>query len=325
MKKIAIIIPYFGALPPYFEIWLKSAERNKGFDFVIFTDDKKISKYALTDNIKVIIENFSEFRNRFQKKLSFKISMDYPYKICDYRPMYGIALAEFLKEYDYWGFGDFDAILGDLDKFVVPKLEENYDRVYNFGALSLYRNTSKMNNLFKERSDYRDCLSYKYVYTTNFSLYFDEMGGHRYGCGQSTIASRRKDINIFMNNECADVNPNFYNFELFISHEKYDYFEYNHGKLLGIRNGKKIREYVYLHLQKRNLKIDSAVNSEMFYIGPSLISSDKRKIIKNYKDKSKKITFMRNTVVRKSKNAVKLINQGAIKFIFNSLSGRINI
>lgn len=40
--KVAIILPYFGKLPNYFQLWIKSAEMNKDFDFLIFTDNTNV-------------------------------------------------------------------------------------------------------------------------------------------------------------------------------------------------------------------------------------------------------------------------------------------
>ncbi|NRO27084.1 DUF6625 family protein [Lactobacillus helveticus] len=143
MKKIAIIIPYFGKIPPIFEAWLISAESNKNIDFIIaicdfiiFTDDISIKKYKVTDNIKIYIESFDDFKQRFQEKINFKISLDYPYKLCDYRPMYGLVLSDLLKEYDFWGFGD-------LSQYITNDVLNSFDRIFNYGALSLYKHEEK--------------------------------------------------------------------------------------------------------------------------------------------------------------------------------------
>ncbi|OXC22972.1 hypothetical protein AYP82_08215 [Lactobacillus crispatus] len=325
MNRIAIVIPYFGKLPYYFETWLYSAKKNKNIDFLIFTNDREIVRYKLEDNIKVYIEEFENFKERFQKEISFPISLEYPYKICDYRPMYGIALKDILKNYDFWGFGDLDMVLGDIKQFISKETMENYDRIYNYGALSIYKNSSKMNNLFKEKNNYADCLSYKYVFNTNFSLYFDEMGGHKYGYGQSTVAIRKKNIKILINKDCADINPKYYNFKLFVTNQNFDYFEYVDGKIWGIVRNKRVKEFVYLHFQKRNIKIDSEINQNHFYIGPSLISSSKNKILKNCKDKRQVRKFVKNKIVTKSNRTLKLIKQGAIKYILNSICKKVNV
>ena len=40
MRKIVLIVPYFGKMPTYFELWMLSASYNKSIDFVILTDNE---------------------------------------------------------------------------------------------------------------------------------------------------------------------------------------------------------------------------------------------------------------------------------------------
>lgn len=40
MKKIRLIIPYFGRLPKFFPYFLLTAKRNQKIDFLIYTDQK---------------------------------------------------------------------------------------------------------------------------------------------------------------------------------------------------------------------------------------------------------------------------------------------
>lgn len=42
MNKIAIIIPYFGSLPNYYDVWKKSVIKNETIDFYLVTDIKNI-------------------------------------------------------------------------------------------------------------------------------------------------------------------------------------------------------------------------------------------------------------------------------------------
>ena len=144
-KKVAVIIPYFGSFPNYFDYWLKSALTNKDFDFLIFTDNLN---YKTQGNVHFINMSFSEFRELVQKQVEFKICLKDPYKICDYRPVFGSALKDYLVNYDFWGFGDVDVILGDLSHFITPEILDNYDKIYELGHLTLLRNNDKCNNLW---------------------------------------------------------------------------------------------------------------------------------------------------------------------------------
>ena len=41
-----------------------------------------------------------------------------PYKLCDYKPVYGLIFDEDLQDYDFWGHCDVDLIFGDIRKFI---------------------------------------------------------------------------------------------------------------------------------------------------------------------------------------------------------------
>ena len=57
MNKIAIIIPYFGSLPNYYDVWKKSVIKNETIDFYLVTDIKNIKNEKKESlNIKVKID-----------------------------------------------------------------------------------------------------------------------------------------------------------------------------------------------------------------------------------------------------------------------------
>lgn len=52
--SIAIIVPYFGSFPNYFDLWLKTAEFQKGLvDFLLFTDCQ-VEQEIIPSNVRVI-------------------------------------------------------------------------------------------------------------------------------------------------------------------------------------------------------------------------------------------------------------------------------
>lgn len=52
MKKIILILPYFGKLPNFFYLWLQSAINNSTIDFLIVTDC--VIQYEIESNIKIL-------------------------------------------------------------------------------------------------------------------------------------------------------------------------------------------------------------------------------------------------------------------------------
>ncbi|MBY0481821.1 MAG: hypothetical protein K2Q21_10720, partial [Chitinophagaceae bacterium] len=100
-----------------------------------------------------------------------------PYKICDFRPAYGVIFNEFLKPYDFWGHIDEDIILGRLKRFITTKDLGKYDIItmrhdYLVGCLTLYKNTPKINRLYTKNRDY------KLVFSCPDNLGFDETNFH---------------------------------------------------------------------------------------------------------------------------------------------------
>ncbi|CNA88556.1 DUF6625 family protein [Streptococcus pneumoniae] len=180
MKKIRIIIPYFGKLPTFFPYFLLTAKRNQKIDFLVYTD-QKVDEFAMLNakNIEFVTLSFDELREKVQSKFDFKISLKTPYKFCDYRPAYGLIFEEELKGYDYWGFCDTDVLLGDIYQFLEEHsfFENDYARYGLFGHLQIFKNLREVNHIFMsgQGSDYR--LDYHNVYTSEQSFIFDESEG----------------------------------------------------------------------------------------------------------------------------------------------------
>lgn len=143
--KIGIIVTWFGKLPPYFDAWLLSAEYNKSVDFLVFTDCNVVSD---SPNIIVYKTTLQETLKNFEEKLGRKIRIENSYKFCDCRAFFGITYADYLQDYDFWGYCDIDLVFGNLRKFLTDELLDKYDRFYQYGHLSIFRNTEKINHLY---------------------------------------------------------------------------------------------------------------------------------------------------------------------------------
>lgn len=101
MKKIRLIIPYFGKLPKFFPYFLLTAQRNEKIDFLIYTD-QKVDQFELlnAENIEFKTLSFEDFREKVQSKFDFEISLKTPYKLCDYKVAYGfIFFKQFLNTF----------------------------------------------------------------------------------------------------------------------------------------------------------------------------------------------------------------------------------
>lgn len=259
MKKILFICPYFGTYPNYFNLTLNSIKNNPTIDWLIITDIKK--EYDYPDNVKVIYMSFFELQKKIQSYFDFKISLNAPFKMCDFRPAYGIVFKDYLSDYDFWGHCDFDCIYGNLRKFLPENILDTHERIYCLGHMSLYKNTNIINNMFKNKLDkYTD---YKEIFTHDKPYSFDEMG--------IILILTNNNIKIYNKFVFADIYPweqplrcvettaniSEKKHTSYINKERRQIFEYDNGILNSIyldnthEKSIKRREYMYIHLQRR--------------------------------------------------------------------------
>jgi len=270
-NKICVLIPYFGSFKNYFELWLASASLNSKIDFFIFTNEK--SKFELPENVKWISMSFKEVYNRIQNLVSFKISLNQPYDLCDFKPTYGLAFQDYIQKYDWWGFGDVDLIYGDLSVYISEENLNKYEKMLDLGHLTFIKNSSKNNLMWREEVD--RVWSYKEAFRYPYCFHFDEGGGFSYIFNKKCkyIYHEIPGMTNF-----ADISPSYDGFRLAYGgpNEESYIFCWQNGRLLGItkKNGKLVeREFTYVHLQKRNMKIEESdiqsMIKEGFYIFPN--------------------------------------------------------
>lgn len=172
MKSICYVVPYFGKLPKGFQMWLLSCSTNETIDWILYTDDK--TEYNYPKNVKVKYCSYDNIKNKIQSFYDFKVSIEMPWKLCDFRPAYGEIFADDLVEYDFWGHCDMDLIWGDIRKFITDDILDKYEKIGFQGHSTLYKNTPEVNQRYKIQID--EELNYKKVFTSEKGCFFDETG-----------------------------------------------------------------------------------------------------------------------------------------------------
>lgn len=172
MKRIAIIICYFGKLPWYLKYFLHSCAYNPSVDFYIVTDDNSFGEDCPT-NVCFVFKTFQEINKLATEKLGFAVNIEDGYKFCDFKPAYGFLFSEIISGFHFWGHGDIDVIFGNIRNFVTDEIMENYDLIsirpdWTPGCFLLFKNIAKMNNLFMQSNDYEK------VFSSNRHFCFDE-------------------------------------------------------------------------------------------------------------------------------------------------------
>ncbi|HBK82673.1 MAG TPA: hypothetical protein DDZ41_03615, partial [Flavobacterium sp.] len=178
LTSIGVLTCWYGAYPWYFPYYVHSCSFNTSIDFFIITDnhDEIPNK---PDNLIIINKTLEDIKKIATEKLGFQVSLEYSFKLNDFKPAYAFLFPEIFKGYDYWGQCDLDLIYGDIRFFLNEDFLNNYDYLsmrhdYTTGCFSLYRNSDKMNTFFMKSKDYRSVLS------SFRSCCFDECGSKGY-------------------------------------------------------------------------------------------------------------------------------------------------
>lgn len=244
--KIALIVCWMGELPDYFDLWEYSCSKNIDYDFFIFTDHPKKDKY---ENVHFIQFDLNDFNELVYKKIKIKTNVTKAYKLCDFKPVYGAIFEDYLKKYDYWGHCDIDLIFGRISDFLPSNLICQYEKINKHGHFVLYKNNSKMNNLFKKEGS---IFNYKDVFMSNENFAFDEYTG-------LNMISKKQNIKLYCTNDFADIDKSLKRY-VCKNHLNYKYqmYLYKDGKIYKIYYDKNFqeKEMMYLHFQKKIPKIN---------------------------------------------------------------------
>ena len=266
MKKIIVIIPHFGTLPPQYKMWRASALFNSDIDFLFFTD----CDVAPAPNIIVHKMSFADFRQNIQDKFDFQIVLDRPYKICDYRPAFAYIFSEYVKDYAFWGWGDLDVVYGDIRHFVTDEVLSRYKMISGFGHFTLYHNDEYANTFFMKAVD--GYVDYKEALTQQCSMYYDEYNYK--GFGDKWLGCHPEDCWLEWPFDNVSRPKEAYHFNSLNRDWKQVLFEHVGNKLYMIRFNKgklEKKESLYAHFQHRGFMKDKVTDYSHFLVTPRTI------------------------------------------------------
>lgn len=144
------------------DLYLYSCSRQKQIDFLFYTDCGIPKK--MYQNTKFKEMRYCDYCRLVSEKLGIDFSSDNsPYKLCGCKPFYGLIHDEDLVEYDFWGFGDIDLILGNLNILINKETLNRYDFISTHservsGHLFVIRNTKNNNDLCKKIPNWKKYL-----------------------------------------------------------------------------------------------------------------------------------------------------------------------
>lgn len=159
LKSIAVITCWYGEYPWYLPYFIHSCIFNATIDFFIITSNSEAIANK-PENVKIIYRELDEIIATASEKLGFKVNIDYPYKLCDFKPAYGFLFPEIIEGYDFWGQSDLDIIYGNVRDFITLSMLNQYDFIslrhdYTTGCFALYKNNDMMNTFFMRSKDFK--------------------------------------------------------------------------------------------------------------------------------------------------------------------------
>jgi hypothetical protein len=171
-NSICMVIPYFGAWPSWFDFYLQSCAGNNTVDWLFYTDCGEPAAHPA--NTKFIQATLASFNQLASKKLGMPIAVKKTYKLCDFKPAYGVIFEDYLEGYDFWGFGDIDLIYGNIRKLITDKILLDHDIVtacgkFLSGPFTIFKNDD-LKYLYRDNPDYKN------VFRDKNYLGFDETG-----------------------------------------------------------------------------------------------------------------------------------------------------
>jgi Family of unknown function (DUF6625) len=244
---VLLILPYFGTFPRYSDLFFKSCEANPTINWLLVTD-QSVDAGRLPPNVALRRTTFARLKKSIDAALGFETALESPYKLCDFKPAYGVIFADAIERFDFWGHCDMDLVFGDIRRFLTADILRAYSKVLIHGHLSLYRNSDDVNRYFTLEAPNA---SFREAFSDPRSFAFDEFGGMQ-------AIYEHHGIRVFRNDAFfADIRHQIY--RLYTEsppNARHQCFYWERGKLFRSfwENGTCGRqEYIYIHLQKRRM------------------------------------------------------------------------
>jgi len=257
MTSICMLVVWMGKFPNTFELWKQSVFHNSTVDFYIVTDNEGLRDEA---NLHFVHMTLPEAKQRFQALMEFPITLETPYKVCDYKPLIGEAFADITEKYEFWGHMDLDLMLGDVRAFLTEDVLQSYDKLFEAGCFILYRNCEEMRNFYKRSMEKTNmAYPYKHAFQCKYACYFDEYMGMNILDWKYPVKVLRDQTEETM---VQDFRWQNLEFRSNITNETF-VFQWKDGKLWrylcdenGVMTEVSPKEYMLVHIQKRDMEIE---------------------------------------------------------------------
>jgi len=277
--KLVILNPYFGKLPEMFPYWLKTCGYNPTIDWIVFTDDVRAFdgtyEYMKPRNVRFIQMTLATVKAKAESVFGFFVPLNRPYKMCDFKPVYGLLFEDYITEYDFWAHGDMDVLYGNIRKFVTDEILDKYDRVYTNGYLSFYRNTDEVKNWYLTLEIKPGRENWKEVFSSEHNWEYDEWSGHLGGGITHIIEDNGKPM--YMVKDWANILPGYgrlsYKDHGIEVHDAYFTVSKDGIFVYDRKTNGLVDEVSFIHMYRRLPSFKTQANVDTYYyLPPNIIS-----------------------------------------------------
>ena len=185
--SIRLVVPHFGQRPAYFPLVVRSMAANPDVSWLLLTDQPVLDA---PPNLVVQLCEFGDLAERIRSHFEFEISLQRPYKLCDFRPAFGEIFTDELAGYDFWGHCDLDVVFGRIREHL-PAAAFQADKILFHGNFSLYRNNAETASWYRHevgKVSYRDAM------TNPAAMHFDEWAGIYYIVENLRVPAWHEDV-----------------------------------------------------------------------------------------------------------------------------------
>lgn len=161
--RVAFLVPYLGVWPRWCRLFFESCRTNPEVAIIVLCESPP--PFPLPANVHVVSMRRSEIIGRLEKVTGLNLGNLHGHKLSDLKPFYGLAFADMLEKYQFWGFCDIDMMFGNLEKLFTDEFFDSIDVFSSHnemivGHFTVLRNTPAVNRLcFRIESWKQLCLS----------------------------------------------------------------------------------------------------------------------------------------------------------------------
>ena len=176
MPSIALLVCRWGGWPGWTPLLLRGFTLNPTIDFLLLADAPPAPEALLPRNVRNVPLTLDALLARLRSTVGCTLktlrasgtfaSGPSAAKTNDLKPMFGVAFADLLQPYDWWGYLQEDLLVGDLRAFATDALLARTDVICPYlpplnasGVLMLFRNAPHVTNLWRKSAAARRVLS----------------------------------------------------------------------------------------------------------------------------------------------------------------------